>query len=465
MSTEIVTFTLRRSTLVRAATGGVLLLAAAFLGRPLLHRAPTPPAAVTSPAPVLTVTTEPVRFRTVHRTLDVTGGVYAQDELSIGTEAPGLRIVSVQVEEGDRVHRGQLLAQLDASVLQAQLEQDVARLHGSRASVSKAAQPNRPQDIDALRFALQAGEATVQQQQANLAQAEAAERNDRLNASRYQTLLAQGFVTVADADNARTQALRDEAATAAARQQVLAARAAVAEAQSHLQMAELGGRVEDVQIASASAAEIEGQIHQLQAQIAQTRILAPDDGWIVQRDAHLGDISGSKPMFTMVRKNQLELRAQVPEAALTALHPGQTVRVAGYGHTVEGRIWLVSSQVDPTTRLGAARVLLPVGKGFLPGMFLDGTVDEGARRALTVPMACVQGSASKHYVLVYGDGRAHRRDVTLGPQSGTDVEVSGLSEGEPVIVEGAAFVNDGDVVAVAPHRAHRTADAHPVPGS
>ncbi|MBY0549094.1 MAG: biotin/lipoyl-binding protein, partial [Candidatus Obscuribacterales bacterium] len=60
--------------------------------------------------------------------ITVTGTIAARDSLEVGSEASGLRIEQVYVEEGDTVRRGQMLARLNTSVLEATLHEETALL-------------------------------------------------------------------------------------------------------------------------------------------------------------------------------------------------------------------------------------------------------------------------------------------------------------------------------------------------
>ncbi|MHB2020359.1 MAG: efflux RND transporter periplasmic adaptor subunit [Candidatus Xenobia bacterium] len=396
----------------------------------------------------MTVRVEAVAERPFHRTLEVTGSVQPIDPLSVGTEVNGLKIVQVLHEQGDVVHKGELLASLDASVLQAQIAQDVARLAAARATLSKTIQPNRPADIAGLRAAVNQARSDLAQQHSTLVAAEATLQNDRENYQRYQTLFRQGFVTVADTRNAETLVVKDQAQVQADKDTIRASEAAVAQADSKLQLGLLGGLPQDVQAAQANVQELQGEIQQLQAEIVFTRIVAPDDGVILQRNAHLGDIASSaNPLFLMARRNELELRALVAEGDLYGLAVNQKVTVSGYDKSCRGHIWLVAPQVDGTTRQGMARIALPVGCPFVTGNFLRGVVEEGTRPVLTVPVSAVQGSSDHRYVFVYTGGIVHRTPVTLGQTQGDIIEVlSGLARGAQVVVEGAPFLTDGDRV-------------------
>lgn len=430
-----------------------LVLAVITLGflRSHLNRTPVSASPTARPA-VVTVSARPPAYRSVSGSLAVTGTISAWDELNVGSEANGLRIEAVHVDEGDHVRRGQVLAELNSSILSAQLQALRARHAQASAAVSKALQPNRPQDILALESAHRQAEAMVDQERANLLQAQANLGNARTNAARYSASLNEGFVTAQETENRQTELERAQALVEAAKERVQAARFATEQAHQRLDMARAGGRSEDVSMAQASLAEISAQIQQVEAQLAQTRILAPDDGLIVRRQAHLGDIaSPGKTLFTMVRQNRLELRAQVPEVDLERIQVGQKVTLEAEGRKVSGRVWQISPTVDPATRLGVARVDVPASSGLRPGQFVRGNIALGARQVLTVPPSAVQGDAGRYFVYVLDGDVAHKKQVEAGTRTTELVEITrGLQPGQHVIVEGAGFVNDGDTVTVKP---------------
>jgi HlyD family secretion protein len=180
-------------------------------------------------------------------------------------------------------------------------------------------------------------------------------------------------------------------------------------------------------------------------------VIAPDSGLITHRDVAIGDISSpSKVLFTMVRQNQLELKAQIPEVELPRVRTGQVAMLNFNGKKIKGRIWQVSPAVDPATRLGEARIQLPLHSGLKTGMFLGGNLEMGTRRALTIPTRAVSAESGRQFVLVVNADRVHRRTVTTGIRQGDRIEVtSGLEVGEIIVVEGAGFLNDGDLVQTA----------------
>lgn len=401
---------------------------------------------------VLTVSTAKAELKNTNRRLALNGSVSAWDPLAIGAEVPGLRIDSMLVEEGDQVRQGQVLATLNSSILRAQLEQQKARLEADQAVHKKAIQPNRPEDLNSWRAALSQAEANVAQEEANLYRAKSNAQNLHEHAKRYSELRRQGAVSQMETDNSLTSAKTAQADLQAAEKKVEAIKYALKQAREKLLMAERGGRHEDILIAAAGMEETRAKVKQLEAQIEQTIIRAPDDGTIIKREAHLGEISSmGKTMFTMVRDNRLELRAFVPETDLHKLTPGQTVKMTPAqdgSNPILGKIREVSPSVDEKTRLGMVRIDIPAGaKKVKPGLFYHAEIDLGLEKVLTVPSRAVLSRDDKDVVFVLKNDHAVLRPVSIGEPLGDSVEVrSGVEPGEQIIISGAGFMKDGDLV-------------------
>lgn len=440
----------RKKIVVAIASAAVIAVGgtAAFLSSQH-HAKPAAPAVASTP-PVVTVTTEPVKTGKVESTLLVTGSVSALDPLTISSQASGLSIAQVLAEEGDVVRKGQVLCILDSSVLQAQLKGMEARMVGSRATALKAEQPNRQEDIAGLQAAHSQSQADVHQRQAMVAQMEAALTNARSNAKRYKDLLKEGAVSQQESDNHATDEVTAATNLQSAKEQLSAAKFASQQAGKRLEMALSGGRKEDIIVSRASADETAASVQQLRAQIDQTIVRAPDDGIITKRNAHIGDVaSNGEAMFEMIRRGELELRAQVTQDDLNKLHPGTVAKISDSVRTVEGKIFQISPTVDSATRLGTVRIAIPSNSGFKPGMFVQGSVKIGLAESLVVPNSAVMADDGENFVFVYSDGKAHKRNIKVGTRTSAQAEIKkGLEKGELIIVSGAGFLDDNDAVAL-----------------
>ena len=198
-----------------------------------------------------------------------------------------------------------------------------------------------------------------------------------------------------------------------------------------------------------------------------TRVLAPDSGVISARSATVGAVVGNgTELFRMIRQGRLEWRAEVTSAELGRITAGTTATVtAASGAQLKGRVRAIAPTVDPQTRSALVYVDLPASPGnSMPakaGMFARGEFDLGNTAALTVPQQSVVVRDGFDYVFVLGpDNRTAQVKIQTGRRIGDQVEVlGGLKPDARIAVQGAGFLNDGDLVKVvaAPASAPATA--------
>jgi RND family efflux transporter MFP subunit len=189
-----------------------------------------------------------------------------------------------------------------------------------------------------------------------------------------------------------------------------------------------------------------------QLRLAQTRVLAPDNGVISARSATVGAVlPAGQELFRMIRGGRLEWRAEVPAADLAQLKPGQTATVVPAGGTpIEGKLRIVGPTVDPATRNGIVYVDLPAGGAARAGMFARGEFEVGSGTGLTLPQAAVQLRDGFSYVLRVGpDSKVVQTKVTTGRRAGDRIEITGgLDASARVVATGGGFLGDGDLVRV-----------------
>jgi HlyD family secretion protein len=186
----------------------------------------------------------------------------------------------------------------------------------------------------------------------------------------------------------------------------------------------------------------------------QTQVLAPDSGVISARTATVGSVVGSgAELFRMIRQGRLEWRAEVTSAELGRIKEGTPVSVVpASGGELKGRVRMVAPSVDPLTRSALVYVDLPSSAGKASpakaGMFARGEFELGATDALTVPQRALVVRDGFNYLFRLGaDNRVSQLKVQTGRLAGERVEVvSGLPADARIVVNGAGFLNDGDLV-------------------
>lgn len=254
------------------------------------------------------------------------------------------------------------------------------------------------------------------------------------------------------------------------RDQLLAARSAVRVARNALQVA----RAEEQRNASLAKqgvitrrdaertqlgrAQAEGQLADARArlvlaqeQLGRTRVVAPMDGVVSERQANAGDIvQPGTPLFTVVDPSSLRLEASVPAEFLGQLKADTPVSfsVTGYANrTFTGRIERINPVVDPSTGQVRIYVTIPnTEQALMAGLYAQGRVASQRREALAVPVAAVDLSGTSPAVLVARGERVARVPVELGlrDELAQRVEVrSGLQAGDVLLLGSARELVDG----------------------
>jgi HlyD family secretion protein len=154
-------------------------------------------------------------------------------------------------------------------------------------------------------------------------------------------------------------------------------------------------------------------------------------------------------MFRIARAGLVELDAEITEAQLSRIQPGQPARVRlPSGGEVEGTVRYIDPTVDPQTRQGRARIALPAREDLRLGGFATAAITPLQAPGRLVPEAAVQFDADGAYVMLVGaNNRVSRVPVRTGRRAEGFVElVQGPPQGALVVLSGSAFIVEGDVV-------------------
>jgi len=259
----------------------------------------------------------------------------------------------------------------------------------------------------------------------------------------------------ADVAQARASLLEAQASAADARANAERARSLQSSGALSAQQINQFLTLEKTAQARADAAQAVLGAQQLRGR--QTQVRAPDSGIISARTATVGSVVGSgAELFRLIRQGRLEWRAEVTSAELGRINTGMPVSVLpASGGELRGRVRMIAPSVDPLTRSALVYVDLPsaAGKGQAAraGMFARGEFELGATDALTIPQRALVVRDGFNYVYRLGeDMRVSQLKVQTGRLAGERVEVvSGLPPDARIVVNGAGFLNDGDLVRVA----------------
>lgn len=205
--------------------------------------------------------------------------------------------------------------------------------------------------------------------------------------------------------------------------------------------------------ANAQVRVAQAQLGQTRAQIGQLNVVAPTGGLILARNVEVGQIvsPASGGLFRIAAAGEMEMRAQLSQQDLAAVHVGQSASVTpiGTSRSFAGRVWLVAPVIDPQSRQGEVRISVPYDPAIRPGGFAEAKIAAGATTAPQLPQSAVLADEQGNYVyIVTPRNLVERRAVKIGEVSESGVTiVEGLSGQEPVVLSAGPFLNPGQKVA------------------
>jgi len=345
-------------------------------------------------------------IRVERESIDITdrypGLIEPRERFSLGFEIPG-RVAEfgrneneLDLDEGDRVRAGQLLARLDDRNYRYQLAEAQAAARQASAQLTDA-------------------KARLEDAQSDLGRADQLRRagGHAITESEYQDLVTAVSVAQAQVDTAEAQA-----AIAAARVQ-----------------------------SAAKALE-------------DTQLISPVDGVISARLVNLGEsVNPQQIVFEILEVEEVLLVVGVPEAYVGAIRPGQEVHVEllardQFGRvrpSYQGTVFRVGESADQTSGLFKVEVLLPNPAGELkPGLIARAHIVVDTIDGFRIPIGAVIFRDSETYLFAAGeDGKAHRVDLDHWIEQGRDLILEELApEYHRIVVRGQHRLIEGRKVRI-----------------
>ncbi|HVS31494.1 MAG TPA: efflux RND transporter periplasmic adaptor subunit [Thermoanaerobaculia bacterium] len=213
-----------------------------------------------------------------------------------------------------------------------------------------------------------------------------------------------------------------------------------------------------VQTAAAEVALAQAALAQAKLNLRDAFVRAPVPGIIQTRTVQTGQyVNAGSVLATLLRRDPLLLRFQIPEQDATPIRPGMNANftVGETGERNTARITHVAAAASSASRMVevTAHVANPNRPELRPGAFARVVVPVGARRdAPVIPQTAIRPSESGFLAYVVNNGIAQQRILSLGMRTADgQVEVkNGLVPGEMLVVRGAEALRDGVKVKVSP---------------
>lgn len=249
-------------------------------------------------------------------------------------------------------------------------------------------------------------------------------------------LLARLDVREIQARVAQTRAVAEQAASDLARVSALLAQQAVTR--------------QEFEAAQARARVAEATVHEASTMLGYATLTAPFAGVVTRKLADVGDLANpGRALIELEDPAALRFEIDVPETLIEHVRVGVVlpVRIDTLPEPLQGTVTEVAPGADPASRTFRAQLDFAGAPVLRSGQFGRALVPTGHTRILRVPSAAVVERGQLELVFVARNGRAELRLVKTGKRFGATIElVSGVSNGEGVIVSGAAALVDGQPI-------------------
>lgn len=376
---------------------------------------------VTYAVPVETLS---VRSKTISDSVEYTGRAEPFREVTVSARWNG-RVERVRCREGDRVKKGELLAELDSSELLLQVKQAKARLDLAGQNLEKVKAPFREEEIR-----------EVMAQAARAAAVLSEAQND---VKRLKQLHRQGSISDAAFEKATLgleTALNDHKAV-----------------QARLSLMKKGARKEDIRIAEVRVKQAEYSLADATDRLGKTKIASPMDGIVSRKFIEAGEyVHTAMPVFEVLQLDPVKFKVDVSETDIARINSKTKCEIdidALDRRNIQAEIFTISMKADSKTRNFKVEVILEN-----PGLKIKAGLIAAIRfhtrnffHVLAVPKSAMAIMDGEKGVFVVEDATVRFQKIKYREVVGNMIIVqSGLSEGTDIVYRGGTGLRDGDAV-------------------
>jgi multidrug efflux pump subunit AcrA (membrane-fusion protein) len=359
--------------------------------------------------------------------VEAIGALYPNDEVTVSTEVDGI-LSDLKAEEGTRVAKGMLLAQIDDTDYLLEVKRAEATVEAADSRLQQLVTGARPQEV-------QLAKAEVDQTLADMEKRKA----DR---ERAKKLIEGKYISAQDWDAARTAY---EVAVATHQK-----------AKENYALVTEGPRKEEIAAARAQLDQSKAALSLARQKLSKTKVSSPLAGVVRVKRVSKGEfVKNGSPLYTIIQSNPLKLRFTLSEKDVGKVKPSQevTLRVDAFpDREFKGNVTTIYPSLEEKTRTLLIEALVPNPEESLKaGLFGKVILHTGpARESLVIPITALLYEETRIKVFVEEGGRAKERPVAVGGKYGELMEIgSGLKEGEKVVVAGQQNLSEGVKVHVA----------------
>jgi len=363
---------------------------------------------------------------TVEVVSTLSGKVKPAQEVSIIPKISG-KVAGINFEVGDKVKEGDVLFYLDDNDIKLQVQQAEAALSIAESALERTKGGSVEQQLSQLK--------------SSLVSAETAYNDAKLNYERLKSLFEVGGIS------------REALESAETRLKVAEEQYKTAKTSYDLTLSKINP--ENIAGAEAQVKQARAAYDIAKTQLENTIVKSPVAGVVASRNIDVGEMVGTMAAaMSIVDLSYVTVDVNVPETIINKINQNDPVDVlikSVSNEPLRGQVMSVSPAADPQTQNYTVKIKVPNDEGLLKGgMFAEIKIGvDKAENVLSVPLSAVIDDNGRKVVYVVKGDKAEKREISIGFSNNELVQVlSGVSEGEEVVVKGQNLLSDGSKVTV-----------------
>lgn len=384
------------------------------------------------------------------------GTIISKEEINLTPRASG-RINTLFVEEGDKVKKGQLIATIDHSELDIQIEQIKAQVKMAEANLKMSVNgPVKPQ-IEQAKANVKLQESNLKELDFKIKEQEIIKINSETEYNAQKELFSKGISSKQQLDTFKTKLDTIKQQIEGLKQQRETSKQQIESSKQSLNLLSDGTRPEQIEVNKAQLENSHSLLKLYQSQLSDYEVISPLNGVITKKYLGIGSLtSPNSPIVTISNDDDFDIIVDIPEKEIENISINQKVNLKSTLNSkkeYKGLITEIFPNIDSKTRLGKVKVKildkenkLKLGMLLLCKIF---TIEKG--NTIVLPSEAVIKDDKTTFVYIMDKNKAIKKSVSLGIEEPEQTEIiSGVNDGDSVILKGNTFVSDNSDVEIQP---------------
>jgi multidrug efflux pump subunit AcrA (membrane-fusion protein) len=298
-------------------------------------------------------------------------------------------------------------------------------------------------------IAVHAAQAQLDAAQSNLNRAVAGAPIQEIRQAELQVALSSDVYDFSLEQLHRMQSLYDAGGVSrleldAAELETATARTNYEQAQEQLDRLRRGALPDEIASLTALRDAASAELRYHETQLGQTQLKAPGSGVVAAVFYQEGEIYQPGTPLLMLKSETAVVSISASREELKSITPGDAARIKVNDQQFGGTVALVSSTPDPLTRTYRIEISLPAGH-YVTGEIARAEIEKAGIPGMLIPMKAVM-VGNPDYVFVIEDHKARQTPVQIQRVEGSRIRVTGLQDGQMVVIEGMQLLSHGEPV-------------------